>query len=326
MSRVRGARVPGDGLRRHRGFGLTFASEVGLPGLPLLAGDAEPGLCILRADLAQVEAAWSGPAAEPAAARLTIDGLPYEVERGTAGDHRFSYGDAAAFHLAADARTLLCAPASEADPRWRRVLLDSVLATVALLNGFEALHASAVAGSGGVVAFMGRTGGGKTTLAAELVRRGHPLVCDDVLALGRDAGGGVVAHPAPALMNLPHGAPAPALEQLASFEDEDWVVVSPASSEPAPLAAVCLLERRAGLDPAVRPADASALDLLAHGLRSGSAPERMQARFELLADLAQRVPAFVLQADPRTPPARLADLAEGFVPGLGAAVVCGVAR
>ena len=326
MSRVRGARARGDGLRRHQGFGLVFVCDLPLPGFPAAPGGREPDLDMLLAAPDDVAQAWSGPAHEPAAVELTIDGLPYRVERGVGGDHRFSYGDLAAFHLSPDARTLLCSPADAADPAWRRVLLDSVLATVALLHGFEALHAAAVAGSDGVVAFMGRTGGGKTTLAAELVRRGLPLVCDDVLALTRDGGGAILAHPAPPVMNLPHAAPPVAAQRLASFGDEDWVAIEHAATGPARLAAVCVLDRRSGLDAAIQPAETSALDLLAHGLRSGRAPERMEARFELLADIAEQVPAFILEADPCTHPARLADLAESAIPGLRAVVAAGPVR
>jgi hypothetical protein len=300
----------------HRGFGLTFACNFPLPGLPGVASAREPDLDVTLAAEEELDVAWSGPAREPATVQLTLDGLPYRAERGAAGDHRFSYGDSAAFHLSGDARRLRCAPADVDEPAWRRVLLDSVLATVALLHGFEALHAAAVAGPTGTVAFIAHTGGGKSTLVAELMRRGLPLVCDDVLALSRDASGAIIAHPAPPVMNLPHAAPPLPARRLATFGEEDWVAVEQAAAEPAPLAAVCMLDRRPGLDAAIRPAEASALDLLAHGLRTGRAAARMQARFELLADLAEQAPGFVLEADPRTPPGRLADLADSAIPAL----------
>lgn len=286
-----------------------------LPGLPELGHAGEPDLHILAASAEDVDAAWSGPASEPAVAEADLDGGRYRAERGRAGDHRFSYGDRATFHLDDRARTLLCAPAAADDPSWRRVLLDSVLATASLLHGFEALHAAAVAGSDGAVAFIGRTGGGKSTLAAELVRRGLPLVADDVLALGRSDGAAIEAHAAPPVMNLPLAA-GPIGEPLATFGEETWVVVDNAAEAPAPVAAVCLIDRRPRLEPSIRPSATSAVDLLAHGLRSGSTPERLQSRFELLADLAEQTPAYVLAADPATPANRLADLAEASMPSL----------
>lgn len=304
------------GAPLHRGFGLAFACDFELHELGLAEQPGEPDLHITVAPRQELDRAWSGPGPDRAVVEMELDGIAYRAERGAAGDHRFSYGDLAAFHLSGDARTLCCAPADVEEPAWRRVLLDSVLATVALLHGFEALHAAAVAGSSGTVAFIARTGGGKSTLVAELMRRDLPLVCDDVLALSRDASGAVVAHPAPSVMNLPHAAPPLPARRLATFGDEDWVAVKQATAEPTPFAAVCMLERRPGLDAAIRPAEASALDLLAHGLRSGRNPARMQARFELLADLAEHAPGFVLEADPRTPPGRLADLADSAIPAL----------
>ncbi len=68
-------------------------------------------------------------------------------------------------HLCASGRVLRCAPTEPADPRWWRVVLDSVLFTVALLRGYEALHAGALATPGGVIAITAATGGGKSTLA-----------------------------------------------------------------------------------------------------------------------------------------------------------------
>ena len=317
MSRVEGARARGmHRARVHRAFGLDFACAFHLPGIPAV-DVASAALEVDLAGPAAVKAAWSGPAAKPAVAELVQDGLPYRAERGAAGDHRFSYGDRAAFHLSADGRRLLCAPVDADAPEWRRVLLDSVLATASLLRGYEALHAAAVLGPDGAVALMGRTGGGKTTLAAELLRRGYPLFCDDVLALSRDsAGGRILAHPAPPVMNLPAGAPAPPGQVLAAIGGETWVAVDRAASEPAPVAAVCLIDRRPGARPAVVPGPASPLDLLVHGLRSGNAPDRRQSRFELLSDLAGQTPAYVLEADVRTTAAEMTDLLEGAVPAL----------
>lgn len=295
---------------------MLFSSAVELPGLPPQGGGSEADLSLELARTEDVRGAFSGPAPEPAVASAMIDGLPYRAERGVAGDHLITHGQRAAFHISPAADLILCAPADPAEPLWRRTLLDSVLATASLARGFEALHAAAVAAPGGVVAFMAATGGGKTTLACELVRRGLPLVCDDVLALERDAHGKVIAHPAPPLVTVPRGADAPAGRTLAELGEESWIAVEHAATEPAPVAAVCLLDRRAGLEPGARAADKGVVDLLAHALRSGSAPERMQARFELLADLAEQAPAFVLEADPATAPARLADLAEAAIPAL----------
>ena len=48
------------------------------------------------------------------------------------------------------------------------------------------LHASAVEVGGGVVAFVGYKGAGKSTTAASLFAQGHPLVTDDLLVMRLD--------------------------------------------------------------------------------------------------------------------------------------------
>ena len=83
-------------------------------------------------------------------------------------------GTARIFHLSTDGRVLRCAPTDRDDPIWQRVLLDTVLWTVSLLRGYEQLHASAVRTADGVIAFTAGSGGGKTSLAAEFLRRGRP--------------------------------------------------------------------------------------------------------------------------------------------------------
>jgi hypothetical protein len=51
------------------------------------------------------------------------------------------------------------------------------------LRGLPTLHASAVSINGGAVAFVSRHGGGKSGLAAAMVRAGFPLLTDDLLVL-----------------------------------------------------------------------------------------------------------------------------------------------
>jgi len=111
-------------------------------------------------------------------------------------------------HLSSDASVLQCAPADPADPSWWRVVLDSVLFTVALPQGYEALHAGAVATPDGVIAITAASGGGKSTLLSELVGRGMALMADDVLVLaprGTDFSLSLspLTYPAPPLIDRP---------------------------------------------------------------------------------------------------------------------------
>ncbi len=65
----------------------------------------------------------------------------------------------------------------------QHLLLDQVIPLVINLRGGEALHASAVLTSYGVVAFAGPAGSDKSTVAGSLLKEGYPFVSDDCLTL-----------------------------------------------------------------------------------------------------------------------------------------------
>lgn len=71
---------------------------------------------------------------------------------------------------------------------WRAFLVGPVLSLLLYQRGFLVLHASAVAlrdgaGQWGAVGFVGRSGEGKSTMAAALHARGHRVMSDDVIAV-----------------------------------------------------------------------------------------------------------------------------------------------
>jgi hypothetical protein len=68
------------------------------------------------------------------------------------------------------------------------------------------LHASAVAVSGGGIAFLGEAGWGKSTMAAALYARGHSMVADDVTAIQADTDHPVVLPGFPQLKLWPEAA------------------------------------------------------------------------------------------------------------------------
>jgi hypothetical protein len=61
-------------------------------------------------------------------------------------------------------------------------------------RGFAVLHASAIAINGGAIAFLGKSGWGKSTLAEAFYARGYGVVTDDVMAIHLD---GVHPHVSP---------------------------------------------------------------------------------------------------------------------------------
>ena len=69
------------------------------------------------------------------------------------------------------------------DQEVRLFLLGSALGAALQQRGRLTLHASVVIADGRAVAFLGQSGRGKSSLAAELAQRGFPVLADDICAL-----------------------------------------------------------------------------------------------------------------------------------------------
>lgn len=134
------------------------------------------------------------------AAPLLVDGAPPGRLIGEAefGEHRYwatvADGDrrwitrhrhSAETEFDLDARSITIRP----DPRkpdgyWMLLLAGSGMAHALAADGHPALHASAVEIEGRAIAFIGPSGGGKTTMAALMCRSGARAVTDDLLRCG----------------------------------------------------------------------------------------------------------------------------------------------
>jgi hypothetical protein len=80
----------------------------------------------------------------------------------------------------------------------RGYLLGSIFVVLCQQRGLLPLHASAIAGKSGVVAFLGNSGQGKSTLAAHLAQRGFRVLADDVCLIdAAQAGAAMVIPTAP---------------------------------------------------------------------------------------------------------------------------------
>jgi hypothetical protein len=287
----------------------------------------KPDVRISSASPAELEHGWSGVEAHGWSG--TIDDTTFMVEQGVAGDYRFVHGappdphgafslhTRALYHLSPDRSELRYAVRDRSDPASWRVLLDSVLFTVSLLHGHEALHAGAVATPTGVIAITAATGGGKSTLLAELLRRGSTLMADDVLALephGHESS--PIAHPAPPLMTLPATVVALLGEDSAaaicSLDGESWIAV-PVCPEPLPIRALVVLDRGPGSahypsQPVLTKIEAPLVPLLDSLMSFPKTPERERARFELASALCSKAGVWRLAADLEAPPSLLADV------------------
>jgi hypothetical protein len=297
---------------RYSGFGLTLVSD--FPLLPVRVGAvgvAGRDVAIRRASFEAAAAALS-----PAPSLIwqtSFEGRAYRMHRGSAGDYRFEWEGRAAFHLTPDASELSVGFRDRDDMGALRLLLDTVLWSVSLISGYELLHASAICFGDDAVAFVAGTGGGKTSIAAELLRRGAELMTDDVLAMSQD-GGRVLVHPGPPVMNLPLGhagtEPDEVGHRLAVFGDETWISIEAAAAGPRRLTAVYVLDRQDTGSPRVRRHPRSLLSLLPHAFGFPGSGDRQGRQFEILSDLIADTPVLSLSAASSATPSELADVVE----------------
>lgn len=245
----RPSRLPTDGLHYYRVFGHGLSSEVELPELEpvdvctprwafrlLAAGEASSGGRLLGEE----------PLYGDVSARLYRHAAGYRIE----------VDDTGIYDLTSDGARIGWLPNPE--PWWdfgRGHLLGRVLATAMHFSGQLVLHGSAVA-TGGVVAFLGEKGAGKSSLALALVRQGARLVTDDTLPLAVEAG--CMAWPGVHSIRLRPDMASPDLMggKESSLPGRDGkLTTAPLDSasvldEPAPLRAIYLVQPAISTDPA----------------------------------------------------------------------------
>lgn len=86
------------------------------------------------------------------------------------------------FALSKDGKLIYYQCLSNFDPEIiRHILITQVLPLIMNLRGLESLHASSVFSPSGAIIFIGRSGYGKSTLAASLIKGGYHLLSDNVV-------------------------------------------------------------------------------------------------------------------------------------------------
>ena len=169
---------------------------------------------------------------------------------------------------------------------------SAVLPLAYHLIGYEALHASAVLTSAGVVAFCALSETGKSTLAFGLSRRGNSLWTDDVLVFEIGSGQGVACHPVPFTAHLRPQTQA----HFGVGHEETTILRSAEHSRLAPFAALLLIEREERSDqPPVEserlPLSKALPAVLPHAFRfTLNDPERKRRMMQSYLDLVARVP------------------------------------
>jgi hypothetical protein len=133
----------------------------------------------------------------------------------------------------------------------RAYLLGTLFVALCQQRHLLPLHASAISSSKGVVAFLARSGQGKSTLAAHLAQRGFRVLADDVCLIDSLASGPAMVIPtAPWLKlwrnSLQHlGRQAEGLEKVFS-EDDKYRLPLADTSQPEPIARLVFLETHDG--------------------------------------------------------------------------------
>ncbi|MFN8633893.1 MAG: serine kinase [Chloroflexota bacterium] len=120
---------------------------------------------------------------------IRIGAVTCDVARGVDGQHispchACMTWDGFGAYCIRDGREIVVAPApGAATDAVRAPILGIGLAMLLVQRGLFVLHASAVDCGGVGVAFVGEKGFGKSTMAATMFGRGHPMLTDDVLVV-----------------------------------------------------------------------------------------------------------------------------------------------
>lgn len=169
-------------------------------------------------------------------------------------------------------------------------------------RGLTTLHASAATVDGQGVAFLSRHGGGKSGLAAALVRAGHPLLTDDLLAIEET---GKVQPSYPEMRMWPDEAawfagPIEDLPLVQSDSTKRRVATGAFQETPAPLSRIYLAARRPEAEGEIEIQPLSRSEALIELVRHSFSPRLVEAaglqpaRLDRLARLVRSVPVYRL--------------------------------
>jgi hypothetical protein len=220
-----------------RAYGLSVESEIEFPGLPVSIRDPDVTVYIARVEQPACEAH------APRACALMTDGL------------RIYWRGVGTFYIRNGNEILLDPSPGVEEAILRLFLVGPALGILLHQRGLLVLHASVVNVRGQVIGFMGEKGWGKSTTAAALNARGHPLVADDILAISFGPGGIPMVQPGPPHFKLwPEAAAASfgdnpdRLAQIHSQIDKRERSANSSIKEPLPLRHLYLLDRGARLE------------------------------------------------------------------------------
>ena len=222
------------------------------------------------------------------------------------------------FCISPDGSHVHCSPETEDPSVWQRYLIGQVLPFVSILQGVEGVHGSAVALDGQVVALVGGSGAGKTSVAARLLLRGATFVTDDVLALERD-GSRVLVHPGPGILGVRHAEFAklsaveiPRLGQRLAENEKEVVFGMERAPHALPLAAIYFIQRDTEAQEVTFERSEAASPLLGSTFNTVlSGPDRLERMLDVFAQVSKSAQVFSAAVPPQVDAAALAAAVEG---------------
>lgn len=192
-------------------------------------------------------------------------------------------------------------PAPNVEDRLIRLyIVGTVMAVLLYQRGFLVLHASVINVNGNAVAFLGKSGAGKSSTAAALAARGHKIIADDVAAIN-------LSTTVTVLPGFPQIKISPEAAAALGYDPQSLLLLHPLeekrgyripqgfSQEPLPLKRIYVLAEDAALNiESIRPQEA-VIELVRHSrpttlFHSGGAPHFLQC-----ANLAKKFTIYRLQ-------------------------------
>ena len=310
---------------RGRAYGVVVESTTPVSGLLVDRNGVEARLVEWQA----VPEAELGADAlsEPLVDRRYPDGRPFmSIEHDPEVGYRIAAPGFGA-HLVANDGSLIRSSLPEEGQIWQRLFFAQALPLAAALNGLALFHASAVVMDERAYAFVGLSGSGKTSIAAQLVARGARMLTDDVLAL-EPAGGELRAHAGPARISIERaeldGLGADGRKRLGDpldtpTEDGKVQLETRPETRPVPLGGVFLLGRTSSGGVAVKrdPENRTQALLAAAFLGYLMLPRRLALHLEVCAEIAAGVPTFSVQIGETTAASEVAETIESLVEPIG---------
>jgi len=210
------------------------------------------------------------------------------------------------FEVSADGTEVVAYPADETDEATVEHLYINQLVPLALSRqGQPTFHASVVTVPGGVIAFLGKTGMGKSTLAASFALNGSPFLSDDALLVEETADGCIVqpSHPSVRLWEDSENALVDANTAKSipiSYSSKTRLLAGEAlaySAEPQRLIAAYVLEAEESPDVAIRAL--SGLDRHMAWVHNSflldiEDPDLLKRHFDWTHRISSEVPTFLL--------------------------------